>query len=375
MKISQMAALSVCPAVLMLLLFLLTAGTAVAQGQGRGRSWKRGALRVEDFGSMVALGDKSSSHLEYAITYSLGGNDEGAHTYIYCRPSAVMYPAASWMAEGHRTEQELTYNQAIFDLVEVHRRQLMRQAFVAKKHSQYDLLLANEMQQLNREVSVLQVATDYGRDSATLEHIRLTNRQWLNDNPGGRPVFEPRRYWWILGMEFGVDLSTGFISEVVTPSIGSSGFFYGLGWNRHGLYFRLVNSDVLSRDSVMSYTGEMLREPLVRVDAQVLGYGYTLIDRTSYSITPYVAIGTTSLEWYMGDSYTLGVMGLYHFHHWHSIKDGAKGKARCFTPSAMANLFVSYSDFGNGDHGLTFGLHLGLTFKSRREYVTWQTTE
>ena len=49
----------------------------------------------------------------------------------------------------------------------------------------------------------------------------------------------------------------------------------------------------------------------------------------------------------------------------------AKGKARRFTPSAMANLYVSYTDLEVEGKGLTFGLSLGLTLGMRRESVTW----
>ena len=354
------------------LLFLLLALLCVpsASAQGRGRPWSRGLLDADEFGSMPAsVGGRELSHLEYDLSYALGGHDDGAHTYIYCRSSALMYPTASWMLDGHRTDAEVAYNQALFDLVEIHSRHLQRQALLMKKRSQFDQLLAGERLQLDREVALLQAATDYGRDSLTLERIRQKNRQWLNDHPTRRPVFAPKRYWWMIGMEAGIDLSTGFITQTVTPSIGSSGFVGGIGWNRHGLYLRVVTADVVSRDSMMTYDGTMGLEPLIRVDASLLSYGYTVLDRASYSITPYVAYGVTDLTWYVGDCFTLGVMGFWHFHHWHSIKDGARGKARCFTPSAMANLFVSYANFGDGSSGLTFGAHLGITFKIRRESV------
>lgn len=366
---------SVRPAAAVLLLWVLASGSVAAQGPGRGRTWKRGLLRVEEFASMPTTAGRESSHLEYGLGCDYSGHDEGMHTYVYGRASALMYPTASWFADGHRNDAELSYNQTIFDLVEVHRRHLQHQGLVAKRRSQFDLLLRAEREQLDREVRALQLATDYGRDSATLERIRLANRQWLNDHPGGRPLFEPQRYWWMLGMEFGVDLSTGYINEVCSPSIGSSGYLYGFGWNRHGLYFRMFNAEVLSHDSVMDYDGQMRQIPLLRLDLQLLGYGYTLLDRDAYSVTPYVALGVTDIDWFAGTSYTLGVMGFWHFHHWHTIKDGARGKARRFTPSLMGNLYVSYTSFAPGDQGLTFGVHLGITFKSRRERVSWHNDE
>ena len=129
------------------LLFLLLALLCVpsASAQGRGRPWSRGLLDADEFGSMPAsVGGRELSHLEYDLSYALGGHDDGAHTYIYCRSSALMYPTASWMLDGHRTDAEVAYNQALFDLVEIHSRHLQRQALLMKKRSQFDQLLAGE---------------------------------------------------------------------------------------------------------------------------------------------------------------------------------------------------------------------------------------
>ena len=144
---------------------------------------------------------------------------------------------------------------------------------------------------------------------------------------------------------------------------------------RHGLYFSVLNAVTLARDSAYNFEGDRVLPVMYRNDINLLGYGYTLFDRQQFSITPYVAFGVTNMDtemdWYIGTSYTFGVRGLYHFHHWHHIKDGAKGKARRFTPSAMANLYVSYTDLDVEGKGLTFGLSLGLTLGMRRESVTW----
>jgi hypothetical protein len=358
----------------LILTLLLLAAVVAAQGQGRGRPWKRGALQLEEFAVTAASG-RENSHLDYGIVYSTSGTTEGMNTYIYCRTSALMYPTASWMAEGHADEAELTYNQVLFDLVEVYRRQMQQDAILLSKRVQYEALLATTMNHLDREMQVIRAATEMGRDSLAVERIRVKNREWLNANPGNHPAFTPLSYWWCLGIEGGVSFSTGDVGRLISPSIGATGYMGAFGWGRHGLYFSVLNAVTLARDSAYNFEGDRVLPVMYRNDVNLLGYGYTLFDRQQFSITPYVAFGVTNMDtemdWYIGTSYTFGVRGLYHFHHWHHIKDGAKGKARRFTPSAMANLYVSYTDLDVEGKGLTFGLSLGLTLGIRRESVTW----
>ena len=353
---------------------LLLAVTVSVQGQGRGRPWKRGALRLEEFG-VTAVAGRENSHLDYGLTYTTSGTTEGMNTYLYCRTSAVMYPTASWMAEGHADEAELNYNQVLFDLVEVYRRQMQQEAILLNKRSQYEVLLATTKNHLDREMQVVQVATDMGRDSLALERIRVKNREWLNANPGSHPEFTPRPYWWCLGIEGGATFSTGDVGRLISPSIGTTGYLGGFGWGRHGIYISVLSAASMARDSAFNFEGNRVLPVMYRTDANLLSYGYTVLDRTLFSVTPYVAIGISNMDsemdWYYGTSYTFGIMGRYHLHHWHHIKDGAKGKARRFTPSAIANLYVSYIDMDVDGKGLTVGLQLGIAIGMRRESVSW----
>ena len=352
--------------VLCLLLALLVAGSAIAQNQGRPRSWKKGQLRLEDFGTAPSTGNEKS-HLEYAITYTPSGITEGMHTYRYCRTGAVMYPAASWMTEERYNEAELTYNQALFDLVEIHRRQMQREALLLTKDKQYKILQVMTTDRLDREVRELQVATDYGSDSMAVEHVRQLNRQWLNDNPGVRPEFAQKKYWWGIGMELGALIPTGSVGREFSASVGTMSVSGALGWNRHGFYYHQTGGSVYYREVQDDYISNMTAS-IIDVS---FGYGFTLFDRERYSITPYVALGMTNYDWYYGDTYTFGVIGKYHFHHWHSISNILKNKASCLSVSATGRLSVSYVDMYDGFSGLSFGLHVGLAFKWRKEHVEW----
>lgn len=345
-------------------LLLLLAAHIPVQGQGRGRPWRRGPLSTEEFTTAMKAGNETS-HLECAVVYNPAGVKEGIHTYRFCRTSAVMYPAASWMAEGHRDSSELEYNQTLFDLVEVYSRQMQREAVLLTKRMQYDHLLATTNDMLEREMQVVRLATDHGRDSAALERIRRRNREWLNSHSADRPAFEKRPFWWNVGMDFGGSIPTGGLARYYSGSVNAQGVDFSIGLKRHGLYWHHVAGSVHSADSVERWGYRM--ENFTRTDITI-GYGYTVVDRDSYSITPYAALGFTDFIWWMGENYTVGVIGRYHFHHWHRIT-GKTGKntARCVTASASARLYASYSDLGGDFRGVTLGLQLGINLTTRNE--------
>lgn len=349
------------------MLLALTAFGAMAQTQGRGRPWRRGPLTAGDFGA-VPYGVAEKSHLEYGIVYSASGVTEGMDSYRYCRTSALMYPTASWLVDDSATENELNYNQMMFDLVEVHRRQMQLEAMMLSNRLQYSRLLNLTTEQLDREMQQLQIATDYGRDSAAVERVRRRNREWLNAHPGERPQFASRLPWWSASMLFGVAVPTGPVGRYWSASVVTSGLDLGVGWGRHGLYYRVSGGDVRLIDSAALADNYLTTNIYTELN---FGYGFTLFDRPRWSLTPYIAFGAAEYGWWYGETYTLGVTGRYHAHRWHRITNAVKGKAKCVTVSLAGNLFVSYLNMGAGDNSLSLGLQIGASFVSRKEHVEW----
>ena len=358
---------------------LAVALAAVAQpvwGQddelGRPRGWRRGPLRMEDFGTGVGVG-KQQSHLEFGIRYSMEGVTEGRDTYRFCRTSAVVYPAASWMSAERRGELELVYNQTQFDMVELYARLMQVDALKTKGKKNIAVLAEETRERLERELGTLRAATDYGRDSAVVERVRQHNLHWLKDNPLVRPDFEPRASWWQLDMETNLLFSAGGLGSELTPAVGGLGYSIGRGWSRLGLYLSYLNNTVYFHED--SPYG---RVPVARVDLD-LGIGYAVVDRNAFRLTPYVAAGLSSVDSYLdgfwadGVAATIGVRGYYHFHHWHLVTNGAKRKARCETVSLSANLFVSRVIYSSEDDGnfFTVGLRFGIGLNSRAERVSF----
>ncbi len=349
-----------------LLWILMVSLTASAVGQGRSRHWDKGLLSADDFSTAYSI-DTTQGHFEYAIIYNPAGITEGGDSYRFCRTTAVMYPRLSWMGRTLRSDLELNYRQALFDLVEVYSRQMQRQALLLNKSRQYDYLLATTMEQLEREMEVMKSVTRDGSDSAAVERIRRKNRQWLNDHPATRPQFTPNLFWWGVGVNMGVLLPMGALGRTYTASVGATATDIAIGLGRSAIYYNLCFGSVNyinSSDPTYNMTG------LPRSDLSI-AYGFAVVDRPNFSIVPYLGIGVTDFSWHTGDAFLLGVRGNYHFHRWHIVKNGAKRSAYCYSASATANLYFSYYNMYDDTSSPGVGLLLGLTFKRQSESVSW----
>ena len=366
---------------LAVLMFLLT-GTVFAQ-QEHARAWRRGPLALNEF-AIMSTQPGATSHLDYALRYALVAETEGLHTYYYCRVGAVMYPGLSWMAESSRDSAELSYNQALFDLVEIHRRQMQWQTlYVTSRKKQLDQLLESFSLQLDREVQMMRAVTREGRDVEVLERMRQANRQWLNANPCGHPEFEERYFWWSMGLDMGFVAPMGGLGHYFSASAGSLGFNLAMGWRRHNFTLRSVKSIVHQRDTIRDYWGytidpSFMSSPMDRTDVH-LSYGFSLVSNDRYAITPYAGWGWSTFSasyWYpiTASGFLAGVEGKLHFHHWHVVRNGGKQKARRVSASAHANLFAGYAkcdDLEGQPSGLTVGISLGLTLTEKRERASY----
>lgn len=349
------------PAVLLLLVLFLCSD---ALGQSRGRSWKRGPLTSHDF---VASIPTDSAHFEYDIAFSLAGISQGMNTYRFCTTSALVYPRDSYLSANLSTDSQLNYYQTIFDIVEINSRLMQADAILLSKREQFEILRSNALIRLKHDVELLELATDHGRDSLALENIRCNNRQWLNDNPPRRPRFSPNLYWWSIGVEIGTDIPTGPMAYDYTPAIGTLDFSFAIGLGRVGLFTNYASGRV-SRRHIDDY--ERHNIAVGRYDA-ASGLGVTVLDREGYSLTPYLSVGICDTYFDFSASYTLGVMGRYHFRHFYRIRNAAKHKGDCLTASAQGRLFFSYLPSYALDPTFSIGIRLGIALQWRKQTVEW----
>lgn len=106
----------------------------MAQAQNAKRFWSDGALAVTDFRQT-----DTASHLSWYLGYTKVTQKSDAVSYTYYKAVAYMLPYSSSLT----AEDDLHRMQALFDRLEVHRRELQQQLNEAESSDEFEDLLAD----------------------------------------------------------------------------------------------------------------------------------------------------------------------------------------------------------------------------------------
>lgn len=304
-------------------LLLILAGT-VLQAQTRSmqtkRPWSKGPLTWDDFADLPSRG-RMHCDLQCLFTFDNGvANDRGV-AISYPKVSASLTPVRTWADSRYRTDQMLKYCQVMFDLVEIQRRELQIDLNNRLADNQQQIVNA-AMDSLNRTLTRFKASTQSGTDSAVMAEWALEAQQQLHRLP-----IDPKPA--IIGyhpMSIGINASGGF-SGLAGPlhqyfsHSGGAGFGFDYGYRRSHYGMQLfVGAAKCLPDSIETrkpIDKLFWNDDITKIEFY-LTYGYSVIDNTRWSLTPFVGFGITSYNYTIehpnGDIESNGPsMGTLHF--------------------------------------------------------------
>ena len=268
----------------MSIILILVAGWCGCRAQEELRTWDMGPLSWDDFTLTDSSRGENHSYLEFF--FSIEEFPEGLWAM------AFMDTHQSWVDKNWRTDNELLYNQVIFDLVEWQRRQMqMALDTLAKGAAEpsADSVVACVVADIER----LDLDTRHGTDSVALLRWADSLAGLLGTPlvPRGTPVDDPYRVGGFLGGGF-----FGTAGGMHRHFSHGGGLDMGIeaGWGRHFLTGGLSIGVASCRDSAFHknnpendlYTGDDLT--MLRLYVQ---YGFSVFDNARCRITPFVGYG------------------------------------------------------------------------------------
>jgi hypothetical protein len=282
---------------LLLLLFLLLLPPLV-QGQPKpaaGKHWHEGPLSWSDF-SERKVESKTPSELRFYLAYA--PRKEKFQDTVLHRLAATCYldRQASWVHPDHKTENLLRYNQVIFDIAELYRRELHLALSQAKTADLTQYQLQRISQKCFATVETMRRETGQGQDLAALAAWELLLREKLSGYAGDElPRFRKSR--------FGYGLYGGFGGGTLSHSLGRH--FSQRGHGGYGFEFAYGPS-VLFLNAVMA-GGRVSREYPGGGEAWAAGqrsnlalgdlsYGYRVVDQAKVRLVPYVGLGLNEIS-------------------------------------------------------------------------------
>lgn len=275
------------------------------EAQNSKHTYKMGPLTWNDFVHKNAI-DNQVSYMEYYMGYAESSKEVDGVTYRKPSVYAYMAPGFSWADTNYRTPELLQYNQCIFDLLELYRRQL-EGGLSGLAIGESRQMLDNTMRRLDEDIYRMGKETNQGSDTAELHRWQRQLAAELDSVKADAYGYEDAKFRWGSFLGFGY---TNTLGEVHNHFGGSFEFYWDLdlGWNRHfvksGMTIGAGHANGYSYDpdhiastdpvtGIVTYDPEWALWPkdgLIHFGWYAL-YGYSVVDNTKYRITPFVGYG------------------------------------------------------------------------------------
>lgn len=330
----------------------------VVSAQNYVHTWNMGPLTWNDFSHNSAV-DGHCSYLEYYFQI----DDEQYHevdgvTYAKPHVSAHMAPFYSWADTNYRTPELLRYNQCIFALVEIYRRQLENDIQNVPFYDRQQLF-DRSMRRLEEDIHRVHQDTREGTDTAELcrwEQTVQTRLDSTNDSKQYGFVDAPYRWDFSIGMSY--QAVCGQLGDVFRNGLGMS-MNFGIGFKR----FFWNNSMVIggSRCRTNLYNIKDSINDLYPNDELVVlnlytSLGYSVIDNNRMRLAPFAGYGLMGYYFTSDEGSSMGTgNGCWHFgidynhyihnqvHSWNFSPDYYNGDHS--TLNLNVRLYATYNHF------------------------------
>jgi hypothetical protein len=192
-------------------------------------------------------------------------------------------------------EQQLTYNQIIFNLAEWYRRKLQNELDRSRISQEADQILNENLAKLNMEIDEFQKETRFGLDKSALNKWYIEIKDRLEQNKySAIPAFEKRPLGFATNLGLGRSTFTGSLGNHFDPAIN---FVTGmdLAHKRSVLFFNITAGNKKLNLDYMSNNIEWNQGRKGFFTLIDFCYGYTLVEKSKIKLTPFVGVGMSSL--------------------------------------------------------------------------------
>ena len=354
--------------ILTILIGLISLCGLVAQDQRK--DWTDGKLTWDDFSERISLFDRQQvSELRYFLGYNTERQRFGDTVVLRHIAYAYVDRHLSWIIPVHKTEQNLRYNQVIFDIVEIHRRRLQIELDRVKSAFEIGGKFQNILHSLTRETELFQKESEYGNNLNAIvfwEQRVASELYRFRETP--IPEFENRNFGLGFYLGLGTNSFTGSLGTHFSSTFNCN-FGYDIAYQKHTFHIGVAFGGGTVRKDYTSKYNWQKGQGVVTATA-IFSYGYAFVDNNKLKITPFVGIGVTEfsrwsqsgiLDRLMSENVVLGVNADHKLRTWIKITpDPLWGLRQKGEISIRARLFIARTDFAPNLNG--YSINLSLSF-------------
>ncbi len=262
-----------------------------AFGQINERLWEAGKLTWKDFEGEAFLSSRSSSELHYQLGYSTV-RKKIKDTVIYrFQTRNYINTRISWIKPSDKTEEMLRYNQVLFDIIELSRRDLQREINRIDNIYLAEEKLRAITEICSYEVKKFQEATLLGSDHETVTYWQKLIEKQLSDKPlESMPKIVDRKFGY--GMNIG--MGSGRFTKTLSDHFSNSfNFIFGfdLAYNKAILFLNGTLAGNRVRTEFMDNGIVWQKNMKTNVAIIDVSLGQTLLDNSRHKLTPFFGLG------------------------------------------------------------------------------------
>lgn len=322
-----------------------------AQGQSTKRFWSDGPLTVADFPQA-----DSASHLAWYMGYTKVTEKSDGIYYTYYKALTYMLPYSSALA----SEADLPRMQALFDRLELHRRELQQHLNEAESKEEFDdLLTAARKRMAYDETHTYGTAIGHTPTASPI------------------PTFTDRTFRFGVAVGTPLTINTGNLAEVMAPAIGIAPAIE-IGWNHSHIMTDLSLMWGTLAGTVGTVPHRFIQDNKYLVINAAFYYGHAIYESRHLRLMPYSGAGlgilssnsATDSASCIGINPQIGLTIDIPFYTHVITQSGNSGLFSFITSNhsiynIRMQVFVRRDSWLGVADGVTIGFNLGVSFLGR----------
>lgn len=256
--------------------------------QENGKFWSQGKLTWEDFKEKTSS-DAQISHLNYTMGFKREKNKFNDTVVVQVRTYALMNRDSSWIHPAYKNEQSLRYNQVLFNIVELYRREFQSKIYHTPVFL-YPELLKYMLYECNESIQKVMRELDYGNDELALNEMEeKTNRLLRHDNDIKLSKLEMRNFGYGMFAGVGGMMVGGNISQYFSSKLQ---FVFGFDFSFKKSHL-LLHVGIGGGRVLQSYNGNELwpKDKSITTALGDISYGYNFLNTSKIRLTPFAGLG------------------------------------------------------------------------------------
>ncbi len=348
--------------------------------------WDDGKLEWSDFRGKVPFDQADNvlveefglSELNYYIGYETERYYKDGVSYIRYMTVCYIDSQKSWVTDAGESEENVIYNQLIFDIVELHRRKIQYSLDRVNSPIKGRKLYQRILKKCKAKIKLFISETKRGSDEAEMKNWKQNIAVQLNRLGDQIELdYEEILIGYSPSIEIGTILMAGELSDHFSTCLV---YKFGLDFRVKKHTFNGVFG--LSRINIQK---DIPNKPVLKANRDLpmslfnFSYGYSFLQSSKYSLTPFVGVGYLSME--LSDTViTSGVSAdvtesFSNFNFVTGLRFEYKvsksvrltpnrifGVKEAFTTKLFANAFMTKADLDDNLNGyminLTFGVRI-----------------